>query len=153
VWPPGFTGSLTHNEIVACAAVSLTTQHRGLGIDSELVARGDARRAIEKLCCTEAERQTWLRSADGEVAATLLFSAKEAFYKAISPFVGRFVDFLEIEAVDLDWCGRTLILRPNAQVPLAAALPTAQCRFVIDAGMVHTSVCLPNEMPPSAAAT
>ncbi|HEX5657840.1 MAG TPA: 4'-phosphopantetheinyl transferase superfamily protein [Polyangiales bacterium] len=81
-WPDAAWGSITHADGICAAVATLRASHAGIGIDAEL--RGRVKRELWGHIATERE-QAWLGDADEEEAAaraTLLFSAKEAFYKA-----------------------------------------------------------------------
>ncbi len=82
-WPHGAVGSITHADGYVAAVATTTDVARGIGIDAEV--KGRVHRALWKQIASEHE-QAWFRAADTEAEAltraTLLFSAKEAFYKA-----------------------------------------------------------------------
>ncbi|MEQ8783528.1 MAG: 4'-phosphopantetheinyl transferase superfamily protein [Roseibium album] len=106
VWPPGLLGSITHAGDLAVAAVARAGSVRGIGIDLE-----KAERVTERLFAklfTAAERQILQESVP--TLAGLMFSAKEAAYKAVNPHVGRYIGFQEAE-VDVNWQARTLRVR------------------------------------------
>ena len=93
VWPDGVRGSLTHSE--ALAASCLTVSCRSVGIDIEHTGRmsaGVARRVLtdEELAGVDPD------SPAGLDEATLLFSAKEAVYKAIFPIAGLYIGYQEV---------------------------------------------------------
>ena len=108
-WPEGMVGSIAHSERFA-AAVAASAGLRGIGIDLERADRlGDGRRnaRLHQRLFTEEERsRTWEDPRQG----TLMFSAKEAAYKAIHPIAGRCIGFREVEA-DLDWRERAFRIR------------------------------------------
>jgi 4'-phosphopantetheinyl transferase EntD len=93
--PPGVCGSVSHKERLAVALVA-PDAGATLGVDVE--ADVQSRVDISHHVLTEAE----LREVDGldpsaRTGAILLrFSAKEAVYKALDPFVRRFVGFHEV---------------------------------------------------------
>ena len=113
-----------------------------MGIDSEVIVDEAGCPAIEQLCCTEQERVTWVHADNRSLAVTLIFSAKEAYYKAIFPIARRYVDFHEVEVTGIDWRRGELSLKPIPERSLAAQVPPALCRFRVDNEMVHTSVVL-----------
>ncbi|MDB4988935.1 MAG: 4-phosphopantetheinyl transferase [Myxococcaceae bacterium] len=82
-WPERAWGSITHADGICAAIAALRSDHAGIGIDAEVRQR--VRRELWRHIATERET-AWLgASTDEEMAAhraTLLFSAKEAFYKA-----------------------------------------------------------------------
>jgi 4'-phosphopantetheinyl transferase EntD len=97
-WPEAVWGSITHTEGL-CAAVAVPRAAlRGLGIDAEV--RG---RVAEKLWdhIANPAEIAWFRAArdahEAAERATLLFSAKEAFYKAQYCISRTYVGFHEVE--------------------------------------------------------
>jgi 4'-phosphopantetheinyl transferase EntD len=93
LWPKGVVGSISHSGGLAVAAVALDREMLSLGIDIE----GDA--SVEpalwpSLC--RAEEMARLKSLPEQqalIAATALFCAKEASYKAQYPLTGMMFDF------------------------------------------------------------
>jgi 4'-phosphopantetheinyl transferase EntD len=80
LWPPGIAGSITHTEGYAAALVGESGRFAAIGIDAEQ-AGGVTPDLWPRLFTTF--ELDWLRGrADAALAATLLFSAKEAGYKA-----------------------------------------------------------------------
>ena len=92
LWPPGIVGSISHATGYCGAVVARTRTCRGLGFDVE--EWGRMRPALWRRIATPAERE-WLgaQDAQGERWATVLFSAKEAFYKAQYPCSATFLGF------------------------------------------------------------
>jgi enterobactin synthetase component D / holo-[acyl-carrier protein] synthase len=89
--PPGWVGSVSHKRALAAALVAPAGEGR-LGVDLELAAppRGDIGRRV--LTAREQAELT-----DGGRGVTLRFAIKEAIYKAIDPYVRRYVGFTEVE--------------------------------------------------------
>jgi 4'-phosphopantetheinyl transferase EntD len=80
-WPGEVVGSITHTRDYCASVVARRLHYRGIGIDVE--QRGRLGRKLEGHVCTEEERE-WLETLPASErgdAATVLFSAKEAFYK------------------------------------------------------------------------
>ncbi|HVK88238.1 MAG TPA: 4'-phosphopantetheinyl transferase superfamily protein [Kofleriaceae bacterium] len=90
VLPAGWHGSISHKGTRAAALVAPAGDAR-VGIDLELAQppRADIARRI----LTARERTLEI---DGR-GTTLRFSIKEAIYKAVDPFVRRYVGFTEVE--------------------------------------------------------
>jgi 4'-phosphopantetheinyl transferase EntD len=105
LWPPGLTGSISHNGQLAVAVCVADIACAGIGIDVERLVSPDALKAIFQTAVNDAEieiiRQTPIPE---RMAATLIFSAKESFYKAAYAEVGRFFDFsvLRVTAIDFE---------------------------------------------------
>ncbi len=90
-WPDGVFGSLTHTDTWCGVAVARREGLvSGLGIDMERL--GSVSPAVAQRILSERE----LGDGSG-VDAAVRFSAKEALYKAIYPFVRRYVGFAEVE--------------------------------------------------------
>jgi 4'-phosphopantetheinyl transferase EntD len=91
ILPPGWVGSVSHKRALAAALVAPAGAGR-LGVDLEVAAapRGDIARRV--LTAREQAELT-----DGGRGVTLRFSIKEAIYKAIDPYVRRYVGFTEVE--------------------------------------------------------
>jgi 4'-phosphopantetheinyl transferase EntD len=82
LWPDGITGSITHTQNYAAALVGETRRFFGIGVDAERV--GGVTRDLWPRLFDDAERDHLmsLGETDRLIIATLLFSAKEACYKA-----------------------------------------------------------------------
>ena len=97
-WPACAWGSITHAEGICAAIAALRRDHAGIGIDAEVRAR--VRRALWDHVATPREI-AWFESAgsddDAAERATLLFSAKEAFYKAQFCVSAAWVGFHDVE--------------------------------------------------------
>ena len=94
-WPEGLVGSITHCAGFAAAAVARSTELRSLGIDAEIVG------ALEPELWPRVlgdEEQEWLAGMPPEHRpqwATVIFSAKEAWYKCQNPVTGWWLEFHE----------------------------------------------------------
>ncbi|HMN82610.1 MAG TPA: 4'-phosphopantetheinyl transferase superfamily protein [Burkholderiaceae bacterium] len=102
-WPAGFAGSITHGAGLVAVAVG-RSGGGGVGIDVEALLGEADRLHVEASCLTPAERQRLepLPQAGQVALATLLFSAKEAFFKCLHPAVRCWFDFVDAEAVAVD---------------------------------------------------
>ena len=93
VLPAGWVGSVSHKGTSAAAIVAPSSDPRAhVGVDLELAA--PAKQDIARWILTKREQETLTDRGRG---ATLRFSIKEAIYKAIDPFVRRYVAFTEVE--------------------------------------------------------
>ncbi len=98
IWPAGVVGSLTHCAGYAAAAVGVSPQVSAIGIDAEPDA--PLPDGVLDLVATPAEqaRLATTRSESGSPNwDRLLFSAKEAIYKAWFPLVGEWLDHQQAE--------------------------------------------------------
>lgn len=138
IWPQPLLGSITHSDHLATAVVIDGQGKRGIGIDSEPLLRESACRAVVKLCCSDSERRTHLDAGSVVRAATVIWTIKEAFFKAAYRSVGRSIGFHEIIVEHIDWSRNQALLEPALALGIAAC--TAD--FVIDADGVHASLVL-----------
>ena len=94
-WPEGYTGSVSHKGTTVVAAIAPTDLMRSIGIDIErLDSKGfptiDGLDANEQPCDVS--------DSEGQL---ILFSVKEAVYKALNPIIGLPLDFTDVA---LSWC-------------------------------------------------
>lgn len=147
-WPPGVVGSLTHCAGYRGAAVARAGDLDAVGIDAEpneplpegvlpLVAGPGEAARLEGLA----------RSRPGLHADRLLFSAKEAVYKAWFPLTGRWLDFDGAD-VRLD-AGGTFEAHLTVAAPLVRGRPlhVLPGRWHAAGGLVLTAVVLPAARP------
>ncbi len=99
IWPAGIAGSITHSRDRAIAAVS--THYDALGLDCEALVAPD--RALQLAATIFSEAESRLRPEVLPFASffTLVFSAKEALYKALSSRLSRIPDFREVTLIGL----------------------------------------------------
>lgn len=79
-WPHAILGSITHTSGYAAAVGARASSFSGVGVDAERV--GGVTRKLWPRLFNVAEQAHLAGCADADVAATLLFSAKEAAFKA-----------------------------------------------------------------------
>ncbi len=121
VWPEGFTGSITHTAGFCAAAVARREEMRYLGLDSEIV--GAPTPDIWTTLCRSEELE-WLDTlpaADRAAAVTLVFSAKEAFYKAQYPLVSEWLDFHDVSIQAPGWSREAGVFTAAATRPIRFA--------------------------------
>lgn len=97
LWPAPCIGSITHADALAAVAVAAGETLRGVGIDLEETARVTDQ-LWDKLFTTDERRR--YEGSDPRWPG-LVFSAKEAVYKAVNPIAGKFIGFHEVE-VDVE---------------------------------------------------
>lgn len=119
--PPGVAGSISHKEDMAVALVAREARAK-LGVDVERDAPGKL--DISKKVLTDHELAELARLGAPERAREVLlrFSAKEAIYKALDPFVQRYVAFREV----------ALTPRTDGTALVTPSLPAAEGAFVMD---------------------
>lgn len=103
IWPRGIVGSISHTAGLCIAAVCLKSRYDALGVDCEVV--GHVTEELWATICTSREAD-WLGGlpvAERAVAAALIFSAKESFYKCQYPLTGEWLDFHDLECESPRW--------------------------------------------------
>lgn len=130
IWPDGVSGSITHSEEIALAAVWRSTT--ALGIDLE------ANEELPFEMSSEIASEQELENAAQVFRASLsaprsVFCIKESVYKAISRTIGRIVDFREVE------------IRPESDgqsfqaIATSNLLPAVEKGHVLANGMLFTT--------------
>lgn len=152
VWPEGFIGSITHSNHYAAAIACPARGVLGIGIDIETTITDDAREAMIELVVS-AEELSYLRASTGAVSfdqlLTLVFSAKESFFKAAFPQVKAYFDFDAVKVFAIDPTRQLVRFRCEQQ--LCAGLQQAQeheahFNFIGDSSVL-TAVVLKHRVP------
>ncbi|MEU3064046.1 4'-phosphopantetheinyl transferase superfamily protein [Streptomyces subrutilus] len=140
-WPAGVVGSLTHCDGYRGAVVAEAGAVAALGIDAE--PAGPLPRGVLGLITSEAERAELaaLAAVDASVPwERVLFSAKEALYKAWYPATGLWLGFRDA-TVSLSAAGTfTATVCPPAGVPAGGVDPVYGGRWLAGSGLVLTAV-------------
>lgn len=142
-WPDGIIGSITHCAGYRAAAVARSGPLRWLGIDAEVheplpegvldvVSLPAERTALDRLSATDPEI-AWDR---------VLFSAKEAVFKAWYPLTRAWLDFQEAEFRLAPGWFKARLLRPGPVVD-GGALTGFEGRWSARDGLVLTAVAGP----------
>ena len=92
VWPDGIVGSLAHDARIAVAAMAQQHEFLSVGVDVEPAEPLAA--DLLDIVATPKERQT---IQDDPLRGRLLFSVKEAIYKAVYPLDRTFLDHHDVE--------------------------------------------------------
>ena len=101
VWPEGFVGSISHSDQWTIATIGSSQTARSIGVDTEPIMLAETAQLIAGDIATEQE--VLLVSEGGleaTTALTLIFSAKESFYKCWHPITKRFLEFKDVEVFD-----------------------------------------------------
>lgn len=143
-WPAGVTGSITHSDTIAVAAVARSSEIAALGIDCEaLLAPAVAGEIAATVACAGEIARIAATGMRDATAVSLIFSAKEALYKCLNPIVGRFFDHHAAELIAADPVARTFEIR--LRVDLNPRFPAGRVfvgRFDFADRHVHTLVAI-----------
>lgn len=143
VWPAGAIGSISHSDDLCIVGVAQTARYRGLGLDVE--PDEPVRGGVERIVLQQGDDSTeWSWAEEGGDAAEfsrrtrIVFSVKEAVYKAFYPLTRDFWNFHDVSVeIDLD-AGRF-----RAEVPPTAFGQRAEGRVLRRSGWILSSVTLP----------
>jgi 4'-phosphopantetheinyl transferase EntD len=121
VLPPGISGSVTHKEGLAAALVARATGARvGVDLEHDVVGKQDI--ASHILADDEVAELSPLDAPSRAREVLLRFSAKEAIYKALDPFVRRYVGFKEV----------SVVTQPDGGARVTSRLRDSEGPFAID---------------------
>ncbi len=140
-WPQAVVGSITHCRSLCAVALAPRAVSAGIGIDVEPARPLDDGLHAHILRPAERARIDALPSALRPLGGILVFSIKEAVYKAIYPERRVFLNFkqVEIEFVGEDGFIAEVLL-PGASLPGHARI---QGRYRVADGHVASAVVLP----------
>jgi 4'-phosphopantetheinyl transferase EntD len=94
LWPAGVVGSITHCRVLRACAVARSREVRSVGVDAE-VHEPLAPEVLEEVS-SSTERRALARAPNGVCLDRVLFSAKEAIYKAWWPLAFRWLGFEDV---------------------------------------------------------
>jgi 4'-phosphopantetheinyl transferase EntD len=120
-WPETVVGSISHTAGLYLAAVADKSQVAAVGIDCEVV--GHVGTDIWSTICGTVESD-WVDSlpvAERPAAVTLIFAAKEAFYKCQYPLTGEWLDFKDLRVRVDEWGPSRSLYEIRECRPLAVA--------------------------------
>jgi 4'-phosphopantetheinyl transferase EntD len=149
-WPAGFVGSITHTAGFCGAVAASSALVASLGVDAERTERVSRDLWESIFVAREIDELAKLASPAQQRTATVIFSAKEAFYKCQSPLTGMWIDFDEVAALVrfADERSGTFTILPLSD---ACRQRFERCdlrgRFCFDDGFVVTGMLVANKAP------
>jgi 4'-phosphopantetheinyl transferase EntD len=145
LWPDTMVGSITHTAGFCAAVVAERRCAVALGLDSEVV--GDVTAKIWHSICVPLET-AWVRSlpaSERAAAVTLIFSAKEAFYKCQYPIVRERLGFHDARVQAVGWGAADGVFNIHATRDIALSRRTAlpmQGRYLFHERFVTAGIAL-----------
>lgn len=118
LWPEGIVGSITHCYPWNIAVAAKCSNPSAIGVDLETTERVQGA-DISELVCTSNELD-WVHSGNSQKRLTMIFSAKEAVYKAFYPLCRRYIDFKDVE---LAWVPEQSCFRGKFLASFGSDLP------------------------------
>ncbi|WOI31596.1 4'-phosphopantetheinyl transferase superfamily protein [Tritonibacter scottomollicae] len=144
IWPDDLSGTITHCRSCALAAVARRATHPGIGIDVE--EDTPLSRDLWPSIASRAERDWITAQADPGQAGKLLFSAKEAAYKAQYALSTCYFGFDGLE-LHFNLAEQSFTARFTAPQPPFRVGDHLQGRFAIGSGVIITAVEILNNEP------
>jgi len=140
VWPAGIVGSISHAGTVCLAAAARADVSRGIGLDLEPDEPVDA--DIERVVCRDTEHDWVAEAGEAERGRRrrIVFSVKEAVYKAFYPRTRTFWSFQDVR-VEIDLAGEAW----RACLPESAGVEEAAGRVALRDGWIVSAIALPPE--------
>jgi 4'-phosphopantetheinyl transferase EntD len=145
LWPDTLMGSITHTTGFCAAVAAPKKCLRSVGIDTEIA--DSVKTELWRGICTPPET-AWLRSlpeSEQLAAATLIFSAKEAFYKSQFPLTQERLGFHDVSVELPAWAAKRGAFRISANCSIAlersAALPL-QGRYLFHEQFITAAIAL-----------
>ena len=108
LWPYGLCGSISHIHGQALAVASPIRTYRSLGVDVERILSPTQANALTPMILTHAERSRF-DEYPPELAATTVFSLKEALFKLLHPLTGVMFFHEQAEVLSLHPDGRATL--------------------------------------------
>ena len=140
-WPKSVRGSITHSEGFAAAAVGLTKDVSGIGIDLESLSRV-VDFNIRRHVCVEKERD-FVESLTAEQAnryLRIIFSAKESIFKCFFPISQTPLYFQDAEIIIDDKNSEFSFLLSKACTGITSAGFQHSGKFLIKDDLLLTSI-------------
>jgi enterobactin synthetase component D len=143
VWPEGIVGSISHSDELCMAVVAEAGRYRGVGVDLE--PDEPVQQDIERVVLKDGEHQWVGRGEDDERGrrCRMVFSAKEAVYKAFYPTTRTFWSFQDV-TLEMDLDSDPEVGRFLAQLPPGAGPDSIEGRLLRRAGWIISSVAVPS---------
>ena len=140
LWPTGVVGSITHTDGLCGAVVAWRHSYAGVGIDVESAA--PLLPAVAKRIASDAEMNA-LDSLPPLLAARLVFSAKEAFYKCQFYRTRKYLGFFDV-ALELESHGDFAVRLLVDAAPLARG-DSFRGKWRQQNGFLFTAIHMPSE--------
>jgi 4'-phosphopantetheinyl transferase EntD len=149
LWPDRIAGSITHTRGFCGVVIAERMRFKSIGLDTESSSAVDA--DILHHVCTPQEAE-WLEGLPPAVrgrARSLVFSAKEAFFKCQFPLTGAWVGFEEV-AIRLDSDvpseGGELFIQPLRSLAMQSReIAGLTCRYRFHDEWISVGVSLANQ--------
>ena len=139
IWPHSIVGSITHSHGYAAAAVAKKSEVLSLGLDAE-TDEPLSSKVLQRI--GNDQEQEWVKSVDGSLIQNpgkVLFSAKEATYKAWYPITQEWLGFQEAH-IHFHSDENTFTVQIQKKGPFKKLFG----KFAIQQGIILTAIEIPS---------
>jgi len=125
IWPRNLTGSISHSHQLSIATVKhQATDRSGIGLDIQSLIDQKMQHEIASTILTQSDSALMKQSVSGlseSMLFTLIFSAKESFFKAFFSTAGNYFGFDAVSVTEVDIDSSELTLKTTSN--LASHIP------------------------------
>jgi 4'-phosphopantetheinyl transferase EntD len=140
LWPAGAIGSISHTDGYRVAVAGLARDFSGIGIDAEILGCVELKFWQEVFRVEEINRLQLLNESRQTEISTVMFSAKEAFYKCQFTLTGAWLGFEDISVETAEDRFQVLVCNTKAATPLPRR--SLYGRFAIDGTRVVCGIAI-----------
>lgn len=141
IWPSGYLGAITHTSNIAAAIVAPDSGYAGLGVDIENLISKDLCDIFPQVMVPHEEVFCCSQALSNEQVCTLVFSAKESFFKAVFPRVRQYFNFHAVEVIGLteSYVRLKVVTDLCLTVPIGLEVNVSWMQVFPDVFMTHLS--------------
>ena len=142
IWPDQSVGSISHSDAYVWAIAGLQSDMQSVGVDTEPIADANTLEHLKQEILLPHEEQLALQQGiDERTAFTLIFSAKESFYKCVYQIHPVFFGFHTVTVESVDSETITLELTPRCPEQLRD-IPAIAVEYIVAEDNVFTACWL-----------
>lgn len=143
-FPSEVSGTITHSTDYCAAAVILRGEMLSIGIDAEEAEPlGDDTASLVLTPDEQTNIHHQTKNRTPQIYGKIIFSAKEAFYKAYFQLTSKYLDFLEANVTLLPVEGAFEVRTLSATAPPYFRVNTFRGRYACDGARIYTAIALP----------
>lgn len=102
LWPAGYVGSISHSQNWTWAIAASSNLFQSFGVDTEATLTDETHELVRQEVGSEREWDLLVDVAENAaLATTILFSAKETFFKLWYPLTKQFLNFEDVQLVQI----------------------------------------------------
>lgn len=140
-WPSEVVGSISHTDGYCVSVVALKRDFAAIGVDAERIGRLEPSLWVTVMGEDELDWVNSIAEHERSKMATLIFSAKEAFYKCQYTMTKTWLDFADL-IVEVSGMTIHVSVREGSSAQRQGEL-TCRGRFLFDRGVVVCGISLP----------